>query len=127
MLLFVFVISVFHSLPQNQTLKSCFKLLFVITPSNLIFTFFNSISRKKTKMPIELTGPYYADSYASGGPNTLACGWTNLTIGDFIQGRPAPYRIDHDGVPIGWAPRSSFYVPGGCRLCVGVIFIVRRK
>ena len=75
-------------------------------------------------MPIELTGPYYATSYMEGGPNTLACGWTNLTIGEFIQGRAAPYRIDHDGVPIGWAPRSSFRVSGGSSLDVGVIIII---
>lgn len=58
-------------------------------------------------MSVELTGPYHGDSYGGGGTHWAAIGWTGLTIGAIIEGRAAPYRIDRDGIPIGWAPASS--------------------
>ena len=60
-------------------------------------------------MSIELTGPYYATSFMEGVPNSFACGWPGLKIGDFIPGRPAPYRIDRSGTAMGqW---SVHHVP----------------
>jgi hypothetical protein len=58
-------------------------------------------------MSIQLVGPYHADSYGGGGTHSIAVGWKGLRIGQVIKGRKAPYRIDHNGVPIGWAPASS--------------------
>ena len=57
---------------------------------------------------VRLIGKYYNNSYGGEQEYTYACGWENLTIGRmFDDGRAAPYRIDHNGTPIGWAPRSS--------------------
>jgi hypothetical protein len=57
--------------------------------------------------PVHLVGAYHGDSYGGGGTHTAAVGWSNLTIGQYIQGRNAPYRIDHNGTPIGWASLNS--------------------
>jgi hypothetical protein len=67
-------------------------------------------------MSVKLVGPYYTDSYRGGGPNTIGLKFTTLTIGRIIPGRAAPYRIDHDGTPIGWAPESSLVCPGGAEI-----------
>jgi hypothetical protein len=58
-------------------------------------------------MSVELVGHYFGDSYGGTPPYTAACGWSGLTIGNIIRNRAAPYRIDHNGTPIGWAPASS--------------------
>ena len=55
---------------------------------------------------VALYGPYAASN--DGNPvNTAACGWGGLTIGNIIYGARCPYRIDHNGIPIGWAPPTS--------------------
>ena len=59
---------------------------------------------------IELTGPYYADSFASGTAYRAAIGWSGLYALNEYPDRTAGYRIrDSRGEDIGWAPRSSFY------------------
>jgi hypothetical protein len=73
-------------------------------------------------MSIELVGPYHADSYGGGGTHTAAVGWRGLTLGDFLPGRPAPFRIDRNGTPIGWAPWSSVRAKGEPE--VGTVVIV---
>jgi hypothetical protein len=70
-------------------------------------------------MSVRLTGPYYSDSYGEGGPNTVGLKFSGLTIGRIIQGRFTPYRIDHQGIPIGWAPRDSLETVGGAVIEVG--------
>lgn len=52
---------------------------------------------------MNLIRAYYGTSYGENGPNTVACGWENLVVGQVIDGRPCPYRIDRYGTPIGWA------------------------
>ena len=75
-------------------------------------------------MSVELVGPYFADSYGGGGTHTAAVGWSGLSIGRIIEGRKAPYRIDRNGVAIGWAPASSLRVRGGGSIYVGITVVV---
>ena len=75
-------------------------------------------------MSVELVGPYHADSYGGGGTHTAAVGWSGLTIGDIKEGRAAPYRIDRNGTPIGWAPKSSIRIKGGVTIYIGMFVIV---
>jgi hypothetical protein len=74
-------------------------------------------------MSVELVGPYHGDSYGGNGTHTAAVGWNGLKIGQYIEGRAAPWRIDRNGTPIGWAPTSSLR-PKGVRLVVGLVIIV---
>ena len=74
-------------------------------------------------MSVELVGPYCGDSYGGHGTHTAATGWSNLKIGQIIPGRKCPYRIDHNGVPIGWAPASSLRLKGITVITVGTIII----
>lgn len=73
-------------------------------------------------MSVELIGPYNGDSYGGGGTHTAAVGWTGLTIGAIKEGRHSPYRIDRNGIPIGWAPESSIRKKG--RIYIGIMIIV---
>jgi hypothetical protein len=73
-------------------------------------------------MSVELVGPYYGDSYGGSGTHTAAVGWKGLTIGAIREGRKAPYRIDRNGTPIGWAPASSLRAK--VRITIGMIIIV---
>ena len=73
-------------------------------------------------MSVELVGPYFADSYGGGGTHKAAIGWKGLTIGDIKEGRKAPYRIDRNGTPIGWAPASS--IRAKQKIQIGMIIIV---
>ena len=73
-------------------------------------------------MSVELVGPYYGDSYGGHGVHTAAVGWKGLTIGTVIEGRKAPYRIDRNGTPIGWAPASSLRAK--VRITIGMVIIV---
>ena len=73
-------------------------------------------------MSVELVGPYYGDSYGGNGTHTAAVGWKGLTIGAIKEGRKAPYRIDRNGTPIGWAPASSLRAK--VRITIGMIIIV---
>ena len=73
-------------------------------------------------MSVELVGPYHGDSYGGGGTHTAAVGWSGLTIGDIKDGRAAPYRIDRNGTPIGWAPASS--IRARCKIYIGITVIV---
>jgi hypothetical protein len=57
--------------------------------------------------PINLVGEYYGNSDGGNGTNNIAWGWENLTIGEYIHKRAAPFRIDRNQSPIGWAPRKS--------------------
>ena len=70
-------------------------------------------------MSVELVGPYHADSYGRGGTHTTAVGWNNLQIDDIKEGRAAPYRIDRNGTPIGWAPASSLRLKGAKVITIG--------
>ena len=67
----------------------------------------NLLGNLAVGMAVNLVGTYYADSYAEQGASRNAIGWTGLSIGAISAGRKAPYRIDHNGQPIGWAPASS--------------------
>ena len=59
---------------------------------------------------IELTGSYYADSFASGTAYRAAIGWSGLYALNEYPDRAAGFHIrDAQGGDIGWAPRSSFY------------------
>ena len=71
-------------------------------------------------MSVELVGQYYGDSYGGGGVHTAAVGWQGLKIGDIKEGRKAPYRIDRNGTPIGWATASSLRAKGGIRITIGI-------
>ena len=51
-------------------------------------------------------------------------GWQGLKIGDIKEGRKAPYRIDRNGTPIGWAPASSLRLKGVTRITVGIVVVV---
>lgn len=76
-------------------------------------------------MSVELVGPYHGDSYGGNGTHTAACGWDGLRIGKiFLDGRKAPYRIDRNGVPIGWAPGSSLRLKGCTVITVGMTIII---
>ena len=75
-------------------------------------------------MSVELVGQYYGDSYGGGGVHTAAVGWQGLKIGDIKEGRKAPYRIDRNGTPIGWAPASSLRPKGITRITVGIVVVV---
>jgi hypothetical protein len=75
-------------------------------------------------MSVELVGPYHADSYGGGGNNTAAVGWQGLRIGAIAPGRAAPFRIDRNGTPIGWAPGSSLRLKGIREITVGITVIV---
>jgi hypothetical protein len=75
-------------------------------------------------MSVELVGPYHGDSYGGGGTHTAACGWSGLRIGQIISGRKAPYRIDRNGTPIGWASGSSLRLKGIVAIDVGMIINV---
>lgn len=59
--------------------------------------------------PIELTGPYYASSYADGPAYRAAIGWSGLYAINKYPDRAAGYYIRNREGDIGWAPRSSFY------------------
>ena len=74
-------------------------------------------------MSVELVGHYFGDSYGGGGTHTAAVGWQGLKIGDIKEGRKAPYRIDRNGTPIGWAPASSLRVKSG-RITIGIVVVV---
>ena len=74
-------------------------------------------------MSVELVGHYFGDSYGGGGTHTAAVGWQGLKIGDIKEGRKAPYRIDRNGTPIGWAPASSLRVKTG-KITIGIVVIV---
>ena len=76
---------------------------------------------------VELIGPYQGDSYGGNGTHTAAVGWKGLTIGDIKEGRAAPYRIDRNGTPIGWAPKSSIRVKPGVTIFIGIMVIVVGK
>jgi hypothetical protein len=52
--------------------------------------------------------------------------WTDLSIGAFKPGRPAPYRIDLDDKTIGWAPATSLQPLGTDKVKVGLKVVVRR-
>lgn len=75
-------------------------------------------------MSVELVGPYHGDSYGGGGTHRAAIGWQGLRIGAIREGRAAPYRIDRNGTPIGWAPASSLRIKGGVRITIGIMVIV---
>jgi hypothetical protein len=75
-------------------------------------------------MSVELVGPYHGDSYGGGGTHTAACGWSGLKIGQIISGRKAPFRIDRNGTPIGWAPLSSLRPKGSVTIVVGMVIVV---
>ena len=75
-------------------------------------------------MSVELVGPYHGDSYGGHGTHTAAVGWKGLTIGAIKEGRAAPYRIDRNGTPIGWAPKSSIRIKGGVTINIGMFVIV---
>lgn len=77
-------------------------------------------------MSVELVGPYHADSYGGGGTNTAAVGWSGLRIGAICSGRAAPFRIDRNGTPIGWAPGSSLRLKGVIVIEIGMTVIVSR-
>jgi hypothetical protein len=68
--------------------------------NKILFIFFDEMS-------VNLVGQYYGDSYGGNGTHTIAIGWSDLYIGEFIPGRFAGFRIDRYGEPIGWAPMSS--------------------
>ena len=74
---------------------------------------------------VELIGPYHGDSYGGHGTHTAAVGWSNLTIGAVCPGRAAPFRIDRNGTPIGWAPARSIAIPGIVWVEVEIIRRVR--
>ncbi|KAK8888383.1 hypothetical protein M9Y10_039453 [Tritrichomonas musculus] len=77
-------------------------------------------------MSVELVGPYHGDSYGGGGTHTAAVGWKNLKIGAIREGRAAPYRIDRNGTPIGWAPASSLKLQGGATvITIGLVIVVK--
>lgn len=76
-------------------------------------------------MSVELVGPYYGDSYGGNGEHLAAIGWKGLTIGTIIEGRKAPYRIDRNGTPIGWAPASSIRAKG--KITRGMVIIVTER
>jgi hypothetical protein len=63
-------------------------------------------------MSVELVGAYYGDSYGGNGIHNAAVGWSNLRIGQIYLDRKAGFRIDRNGVPIGWAPLSSLRFRG---------------
>ena len=75
-------------------------------------------------MSVEFIGQYYWDSYGGGGVHTATVGWKDLKIGDIKEGRKAPYRIDRNGTPIGWAPASSLRVKSGNKITIGIVVIV---
>ena len=56
--------------------------------------------------------------------HTAAVGWQGLKIWDIIEGRKAPYRIDRNGTPIGWAPASSLRAKSGGKIVIGIVVIV---
>ena len=76
---------------------------------------------------VELIGPQHGDCYGRNGTHTAAVGWKGLTIGDIKEGRAAPYRIDRNGTPIGWAPKSSIRVKPGVTIFIGIMVIVVGK
>jgi hypothetical protein len=76
------------------------------------------------QMSLQLVGPYHADSYGGGGTHTAAVGWQGLKIGDIIPGRAAPFRIDHNGTPIGWAPASSLRLTFRGTITIGLTVVV---
>lgn len=63
---------------------------------------------KTVGSPINLTGPYYASSFAEGTAYRAAIGWSDLTAVLKYPDRAAGYEILRYGEVIGWAPRSSF-------------------
>jgi hypothetical protein len=74
-------------------------------------------------MSVALVGPYHGDSYGGGGTHNAAVGWQGLRIGDYQAGRAAPWRIDRNGTPIGWAPTNSLRLKVGV-VRVGLVVIV---
>ena len=77
-------------------------------------------------MSVELVGPYYGDSYGGNGTHSIANGWEGLRIGQiFLDGRKAPFRIDRNGTPIGWAPASSLVLKNGTKIIVGLSITVK--
>ena len=56
---------------------------------------------------VNLVNGYYGTSYGENGWHTAACGWAGLYVGARYSGRKGEYRIDRNGVGIGFAPRSS--------------------
>jgi hypothetical protein len=79
-----------------------------------------------SSMSVELVGHYHGDSYGGGGVNWAAIGWDGLRIGDVKHGRPAPFRIDRNGTPIGWAPGSSIRLKNARIIVIGMIVAVVR-
>jgi hypothetical protein len=75
-------------------------------------------------MSVVLVGPYHGDSYGGGGTHTKACGWPGLKIGRIIPERAAPFRIDDDEGPIGWAPASSLLLRCTGTIRVGLSVVV---
>ena len=79
-------------------------------------------------MSVVFKGPYYADADATGKAYTLPDYITGgLTIGRVLEGKAAPYRIDHNGVPIGWAKKSAFIVGMFGKLKEGVSLTISRR
>ena len=64
------------------------------------------------RFAINLTGPYWADSYQSGGPNTLAIGWPNLFAQQYTGCGRACFLItkyNNGGyAAIGWSVQGNF-------------------
>ena len=78
-------------------------------------------------MGVTFIGPYYVDADGSGKAYHLPDWITGgLTIGTILEGKTAPYRIDHNGVPIGWAKRSAFIVGPLSQLKKGVVLKIQR-
>ena len=60
---------------------------------------------------IEWNGRFYPS--ACGGYNhyvPVNCG--TFVIGQIYPGRPAPFRVDKNGVPIAWVASDAFTIPG---------------
>jgi len=79
------------------------------------------ISFLQMSVRLELVGPYYVDSDATPPEHGIAQGWKGLTIGEYLKGKAAPYRVDRNGTPIGWAPGSSLRIVVGRAIVVGAI------
>ena len=78
-------------------------------------------------MGVTFIGPYYVNADAGGEEHTLPPYITSgLTIGRIIEGKAAPYRIDHDGEAIGWASEDAFEVGLFSKLKVGVSLKISR-
>ena len=57
---------------------------------------------------MKFIGPYYVDADATGTAYYPPDYIDEVTIGAVCDGKAAPYRVDHNGVAIGWAKRSAF-------------------